>query len=206
MTNVLKIRAAKKNFSPTSLHAFTQDGKVYAFEITYAEHPLSFTYDLRKLDQKEKPLLLLEDKISDDELRHEVELVKVSKPFFGRSVHRNGIKLQLRSIFISGDRLLFDFEISNKSNLSLDIDFVRTFMQDQQKVKRSSFQDYEMIPLFKDSLRTVPGHSKSQFVIVMPKFTLSGQKQFRIELFEKNEGRNLSIQTKNRELLKSVNL
>ena len=53
LENILKIKAARKNFSPTNLHVFTSDGKVYPFEIVFSEHPSAFTFDLEKLEQKD---------------------------------------------------------------------------------------------------------------------------------------------------------
>lgn len=101
---------------------------------------------------------------------------------------------------------IFGFVVPIFLILTYDLDFVRTYIQDEQKVKKSSFQENEIIPFYKDSLKTVLGRTKSELVIAFPKFTLSGNKRFRIELFEKNGGRNLILEIKNSQLLRTRNL
>lgn len=210
--NVLKIKAARKNFKLTNLHVFTADGRVYPFEISFSEHPVAFTFDLRKLGQgdstslRDEMLIFSGNKISDSRLQSELNQIKTAKSFFSKSVHKYEMRLRLRSIYVSGDRMYFGLELNNKSNLTYDLDFIRTYIQDEQKVKKSSFQEKEIIPFYKDSLKTVLGRTKSELVIALPKFTLSGNKRFRIELFEENGGRNLFLEIKNRQLLRARNL
>jgi hypothetical protein len=43
-------------------------------------------------------------------------------------------------------------------------------------------------------------------VIIVPKFTIPDKKEFLIELFEKNGGRHLTLQIKNKHLLKAKTL
>jgi len=54
--NVLKVKAARKDFPPTNLHVFTADGRVYAFDVSYSPNPPQTTYDLTKLDSLKKTL------------------------------------------------------------------------------------------------------------------------------------------------------
>jgi conjugative transposon TraN protein len=212
LSNVLKIKAARKNFNPTNLHVFTADGRIYPFEISYSDHPSSFTFDLINLGQmdseslKDPGIIFSGDKISDLRLQRELNRIKTANSFFSKSVHKYEMKLRLRSIYVSGNRMYFGLELNNKSNLTYDLDFIRTYIQDEQKVKRSSFQETEIIPIYKDSLRAVLGGTKSELLIAVPKFTLSRNKRFRIELFEKDGGRDLFLEIKNHQLLRTRNL
>lgn len=212
LANVLKIKAARKNFNPTNLHVFTADCRIYPFEICYSDHPSSFTFDLINLGQmdseslKDPGIIFSGPRISDSRLQRELNQIKTAKPFFSKSAHKYEMKLRLKSIYVSGDRMYFGLELTNKSNLTYDLDFTRTYIQDEQKVKRSSFQETEIIPVYKDSLRTVLGGTKSELFIAVPKFTLSDNKRFRIELFEKNGGRDFFLEIKNHQLLRARNL
>jgi conjugative transposon TraN protein len=212
LANVLKIKAARKNFNPTNLHVFTADGRIYPFEICYSDHPSSFTFDLTNFGQmdseslKDPYIIFSGDKISDSRLQRELNQIKTAAPFFSKSVYKYEMRLRLRSIYVSGNRMYFGLELNNKSNLTYDLDFIRTYIQDEQKVKRSSFQETEIIPIYKDSLRAVLGGTKSELLIAVPKFTLSRNKRFRIELFEKDGGRDLFLEIKNHQLLRTRNL
>jgi conjugative transposon TraN protein len=212
LANVLKIKAARKNFNPTNLHVFTADGRIYPFEICYSDHPSSFTFDLTNFGQmdseslKDPYIIFSGDKISDARLQRELNQIKTAAPFLSKSVHKYEMRLRLRSIYVSGDRMYFGLELNNKSNLTYDLGFIRTYIQDEQKVKRSSFQETEITPVYKDSLRAVLGGTKSELLIAFPKFTLSRNKRFRIELFEKDGGRDLFLEIKNHQLLRTRNL
>jgi hypothetical protein len=102
--------------------------------------------------------------------------------------------------------MYFGLELTNKSQLYYSIDFTPSYYHVLQKLKRSSFQETEIIPVYKDSLRTVLGGTKSELLIAVPKFTLSDNKRFRIELFEKNGGRDFFLEIKNHQLLRARNL
>src|SRR5665213_4036989 len=37
--NILKLKAARQDFTPSNLHVFTSDGKIYAFDVSFAPNP-----------------------------------------------------------------------------------------------------------------------------------------------------------------------
>jgi conjugative transposon TraN protein len=209
INNILKIKAAKHDFKPTNLHVYTVDGKLYVFNITYNEYPGYTTFNLSKLhpDNAISAPLLVDRKLFKES--HLVEIAQKSREtrqFFSKAVQENDIRLQLRSIHTTSDWLVFGFNLSNLSNLNYDIDFIRFYIQDKKRVKRSSIQEQEIAPIYIDPVTTVAGQQRSRFVIIVPKFTIPDKKQFLIELFEKGGGRHLTIKVKNKHLLKAKTL
>jgi conjugative transposon TraN protein len=210
--NVLKIKAARRDFTPTNLHVFTGDGGLYAFDVIYASEPAQTTFDLTKLDSVVKhdgPQGIIEFSrkgIDNEQLVKSVEKVRGAKPFLSSSTHEYRMKLGLQSIYLSGDILLFGFEIANRSHLSYNIDFTRLYIRDKQKIKRSSLQEREIVPLFKDTVSSVGGETTVKWVVAVPKFTIPDNRQFVFEMYERNGGRHVSLEVTNRQLFKAKSL
>lgn len=204
--NVLKIKAARRDFSPTNLHVFTSDGRIYAFDVSYSLDPPQTTFDLTKLDSLSKqggPPEIIEFShkgIDNAQLAKSVEMVREAKPFFSSSTHKYRMKLQLKSIYLSGNILLFGFEITNRSNLPYNIDFTRLYIRDKQKVKRSSLQERDIMPLYKDTLTSIAGDTTAKWIVAVPKFTIPDHRQFVFEMYEKNGGRHITLEVTNRQL------
>jgi len=208
--NVLKVKAARRDFASTNLHVFTSDGKVYAFDVSYISNPAQTTYDLTKLsvendsDTAQSGIITFTQKPIDKALLEiNVEKSKKSKSFFSTSIHKYRMKLRLQTIHLADNIMFFGFEIANRSNLPYNIDFTKVFIQDQQKVKRSSVQDREITPLYKDTLSTIPGNAVVKWVVAVPKFTIPEHRHFVLEIYEQNGGRHLTLEIKNRQLFEA---
>ncbi len=204
--NILKVKAAKKDFLPTNLHAYTTDGKVYVFRITYKEYPVHTTYDLSKIQYEIDSLAyaIVNSSIADPNLLKDLASnAKNEKVFFSRKSKKYEMKLQLRTIHVAKDNLLFGFKILNRSNLDFDVDFMRMYIRDRKQIKRSSIQEIELLPVYKDNIKKVAGTGKKRFVIIVPKFTIPDKKEFLVEVFEKDGGRHISLKIKNKHLLRA---
>lgn len=212
MENVLKIKAARKDFIPTNLHVFTGDGRIYAFDVSYSPDPPQTTYDLSKLDsvgKQDGPPEIIEFSkkgLDNEQLAKSVEKVRQAKSVFSSSTRKYRMKLQLQTIYLSGNILLFGFEIANRSNLPYNIDFTRLYIRDKQKVKRSSLQQRDIIPLYKDTATSIAGNAAVKWVVAVPKFTIPDHRQLVLEVYEKNGGRYVTLEVTNRQLFKAKTL
>jgi conjugative transposon TraN protein len=209
LDNVLKVKAAKNEFKQTNLHVYTVDGKLYVFNVTYTEYPTYTTFDLNKLlsDTTITGPLLVDRKLAkESHLTETARKAKVAREFISKATQKYDIRLQLRSIHVTSDWLVLGFRLSNQSHLNYDIDFVRFYMHDKKQVKRSSIQEQEISPLYRDPLTTIARQQRDRFVIIVPKFTIPDKKEFLIELFEKGGGRHLTLRIKNKHLLKAKRL
>jgi conjugative transposon TraN protein len=208
--NVLKVKAARKDFPPTNLHVFTADDKVYAFDVVYASDPTKTTYDLTTLipadsaQGNSKTQIEYSKKPFDrQKLASDIAKVKAAQPFFSTRICKNKIEAQLQKIYQSDNVLYFEFKIANESGLPYNIDFTRLYIQDRQKLKRSSIQQREVIPIYNDTVSNIPGKSVVQWVIAVPQLTIPDHRQLFWEMIEKNGGRYISLEVTNRKLLKA---
>lgn len=207
--NVLKLKAARRNFSPTNLHVFTADGRLYAFDLYYTD-TLASTYNLTRLDpaatSSGSEILLSGHSLNTDQLSACLAAVRRQSPELSIHGHRYGMQLQLQNIDMAGPWLFFRFTICNHSNLDYTPDFLRLYLSDQARAKRTTRQDQELTPLYADTLITIPGKDSRTFIIGLPRVTIPDRKEFRVELYEKNGGRAVTLRIRNRHLLRAQRL
>jgi len=208
--NVLKLKAARRNFLPTNLHVFTSDGRLYAFDLTYTDS-IASTFNLSRLiptggSDSNTTVLFTNEPLNSEQMSQYINSVK-SLPISHYTSRRHfKMKFQLETIGMASHLLFFRFSITNLSNLDYNIDFIRLYVRDKQKTKRSSIQEQEILPVYQDSETSVPGNSSIIHVVAVPAFTLADNKQLVVELFEKNGGRSVTLHLKNNQLFKANNL
>lgn len=209
ITNVLNVKANRTDFTPTNLHVYTGDGKMFTFLIMYSPLPTKTTLSIRhlslpeeKVEEKASPDVSSES-INEAQLHSFIQSSRTASPFLSRRARTDQMVVKLRTIHYINDLLFICVELINRSLLPYDIDFIRLYIQDKEKIKRSTVQQREIVPVYKDILQTIPIGKPLRYVIVLPKFTLGTNKQFYLEIFEKNGGRHLAMQIKNRHLLQA---
>ena len=211
--NVLKVKAARKDFQPTNLHVFTADGHVYAFDIEYVPNPLQTTYDLTRLtttdsaESNSKGLIVLSGKPFDTQkIANDIAKIKNEKPFFSHRNRKFQMELRLQTIYRSDNILFIGFKIINRSNLPYDVDFAQLYIQDKRQLKRASTQQREITPIYRDSISCIPGKSAVEWVVAIPRLTVPEHRQFALEIYEKNGGRHIRLEVANRQLFKAKEL
>jgi hypothetical protein len=183
--NVLEVKAAKENFSETNMTVITADGKLYSFLVHYATDPSL------KIQIDNKPSIF--EKIAGQK-----------KSMRGLRDAKYEMLLRLKGIFIENGILYYQLELKNYSNIPYVIELLRFFIKDKKQAKRTASQELEQTPLYVyGNTGTVPGQSKIIIVVALPVFTIPDQKLLYIQLMENNGGRNLSLEIKNRDIIKA---
>jgi len=207
--NVLKLKAARRNFPPTNLHVFTADGRIFAFDLVFTDS-LATTHDLTTLDLRAAcahPQILLSDQaLNSEQLTTYLSAIRRQSAEFSVANHRYRMQVRLENIDMIGPLLFFRLSVSNRSTLDYTPDFLRFYLSDEARAKRTSRQDQELNPIYADSLTTIPGRETRTFIVALPRVTIPDQKEFRIELYEKNGGRALALRVRNRQLLRARRL
>lgn len=195
--NIIQVKAGIRNFEQTNLTVVTSDGKLYDFKLCYLEDPETLTHTFS--DSKRNNLI----KYSNDydnkkEIFYGAELAFHERKKVRYTEKLGGISLAVTGIFIHNDLIQYRIKITNDTDISYDVDQLRFFVRDQKKAKRTASQEVELIPVltFK-APEKVPGRSSSQFVYVLPKFTIPDDKNLIVEMIEKSGGRHLQLELSN---------
>lgn len=201
--NILQVKAASSNMQETNLTVITSNGKLYSFLLSYFYNPSALNFSFGKRITSQASL--------SSGTYNEQKLNKYSKVSLGKKkqIHgiqknRYGIKLSLNGIFIHENVMYYRITIENKSNLSYDIERLRFYIRDSKKVKRTTYQEIEVKPLYKyGNTSTVEGNSKISLVVALAKRTIPQNKHMSIQLIEEDGGRQLEVKVKNKKLLKA---
>ncbi|WP_300601918.1 conjugative transposon protein TraN [Niabella sp.] len=208
VSNVLKLRAATENIAPTNLHVFTGDGRVYAFNIIYNQAPANLTIDLtnaHNIQGSSAPVKFIDNRLNDALVEQCAEAILTQKPLrkSPKSEKKGDAQLSLLGTYLKDGVLFFHLSLTNKAQLPYQIDFVRSYIRDKKKTKRSSITEHEVTPLFKkisnegNSVRGNP----AGIVLAFDQFTIADGKYLAIEGFEKNGDRVLTCKLKGKHLL-----
>lgn len=208
--NIVQLKANRPNFLQTNLSVITVDGKLYSFTVDYAAEPKQLNVVVRK----EPPglhdsLLSIAVKLTSakNEFLYKVvaEKIEAKKMRHGRKDIKGRMYLQLGGVYINNDILYFRLLLSNRSNISYDVDNIRFSINDNQRAKRTATQELELTSLYTyKRFVNVPGDSSAWCIIATPKFTLPASKYLSIQVKEKNGVRNFNLDLKNRHIMNAV--
>ena len=177
--NVLLVKANKENFVTTNLSVITADGKLYSFLVSYANEP---------------PLL---------NISFDADSNKVYNPFLNIITRSEQMKLSLRNIYIDKQLLWFRFDIKNNSLIDFTPAYIKFFVQDKRKAKRTAEQQDQLVPVFRLTMPVIQGSSKKEMAFAFNQFTISKDKRLVCEISEENGGRLLVLYIGHKSLLKA---
>lgn len=208
--NIIKIKAVNEDFNETNLTVMTSDGQYYSFIINYKNNPDTLNYFL-KSDPKEQAKQA-QTKIAEsvprpekvDNLNSNVNFAQYADRSFVAGKRKDKMIFLVRGIYIKDNKLLFQTEISNQSNIDYDIDFLKFSIKNKKRFKKSISQETEIIPIsiLSDATNIIKaGNQPIQKVFVFDKFTIPDKKELIIDLWEKNGDRNLAIAVSGQSLL-----
>ena len=192
--NILLVKAAVKDFTTTNLSVVLTDGSIYSYALQYDPDPATWIYQVpanknASLETYAKGIALHPRKlwgIRDDSWM---------------------ISSAITGIYIKDKVMYYQLRLSNHSTIDYDIDFMRFYIRDKRKGKRTATQEIEMKPMYVTGNTTmVKAGNQNIVVFALEKFTLSDAKYLAMEINEKNGGRNLKMKVKNKKIMRAIPL
>ncbi|QIA09125.1 DUF4138 domain-containing protein [Draconibacterium halophilum] len=120
---------------------------------------------------------------------------------------KDGIIFRLRNLYLKQDLLFFELEITNTTNMVLDMEAIHWWIDDRKQVKATNVQEYQVEELYRHyKWEFIPAKTTLREIIVIPKFIIPDKRILKIELLEKalgNTGRKLTLEVKNKAILKA---
>lgn len=211
--NVLRVKASVRDFEPeTNFSVITDDGRFYSFNAYYSACPVTLGYSLlamqKAVDKSAGGDVLFEELgnsppslaglILETIYKKDRRFVKHigSKSF--------GIQFILKGIYIHAGKYYFHTEVANRTNVPFLIDFVNFKVVDKKIAKRTVIQERPVPPLRSyKPLGAIAGKGTDQNVFLLDQFTIADDKVLLIEIFEKNGGRQQTLQVENSDLVKA---
>ncbi|WP_281631646.1 conjugative transposon protein TraN [Flavobacterium luteolum] len=201
--NILLLKAGKQNFLQTNLTVVTSDGKLYSFILNFDDLCPTLKVEAGLRADEDKSLLFSLENENQKEIKEYALLALSKKNKVGGLDSKNAeIEFKVDGIFIHQDVMYFRVFLGNDSRINYDVDQLRFFIRDQKKSKRTAVQEIEMTPLLcTGDFSRISDKSETTVVFAISKFTIPEKKKFTMQVFEKNGGRHLELNIKNRHLV-----
>ena len=202
--NVLQLKAGKENFPETNLTVITADGILHQFTVNYSSQPQSLTFDISDSTNslKSSPLMFQTEMTETDMENYSSGIVQAKRRIHFVNENNYKIDLALLGIYIKDDVMFYRFRIRNHSNINYDIDFLKFYIRDKARIKRTASQEIEVRPIYVyGNDKVVKGKSETDIVYALEKFTIPESKHLDVEMFERNGGRHFDLMIKNRTIV-----
>ena len=192
-SNILLVKAASKNFPETNLSVVTDDGSVYSIAVAYGE---SSTWIYRFPVQLKTSVSTYANSILDN-----------PKTMIGIRDASWDMMARVVGIYIKDDVIYYQLDLQNGSPIDYGINFLRFYIRDKKKAKRTAVQENEITPLYvAGNISCLKANTHNSIVVALNKFTIPDAKYLAIEIVEKNSGRNLLMKVNNRKIIKAISL
>jgi conjugative transposon TraN protein len=209
--NVIELKAVRSHFAPTNLSVFGLDGRLYCFDLEYAESPQVLNFAIiptpagnSTLVYQEKPLLMLSGlPVDESTLKSNAGMLAKEKGFLHHSVRSEKMRLQVEGIYLKDSLLWFTIRITNRAQVPYDPEYVRLLVQDRTKAKRTAIQQNTTEPVFGALPDKISGGSSETFALGYPLFTVPRDKQLWLEVAERSGGRLLKLPISYKTILKA---
>lgn len=201
--NILQLKAGKTDFPETNLTVITGEGKLYHFMVNYSNHPEELIIEIGKPETANKKPVIFNSTLTESQLsQYSSSIIASVKKGKMVSQSKYKVSLALKGIYIQDDALFYHLQLENRSNIDYDINFLKFYIRDKKRLKRTATQETEVNPLYIHGDDTaIKSNSELNLVYVLKKFTIPDARFLAIELYEKNGGRQLDLSVKNRMIM-----
>ena len=215
--NVLRVKSAEEYWDgETNMSVITENGSFYTFNVKFAAEPeklnvemQDFTHDGSAVNRPNNSMEIYFKELNNESPR----LVRLIM----KSIHANnyriikhigargfGIQLLLKGIYSYNGLLFFHVELRNNSSVSYNIDYLTFNIVDKRLIKRTTIQESTLSPVRAYNHVTTVGAKKTEcIVLAFPVFTIMPEKLLRVDLHEKEGGRNFTFDVENADLVRA---
>ncbi|MEA5461636.1 conjugative transposon protein TraN [Arcicella sp. LKC2W] len=213
--NVLKVKANQIGFFESNVTVITANGSYYSFVISYNESPnklnvnmcngLNETFDYNDFTRPEKIIF-------SDTYYTETEMIVFAKKVIlqGKSkttairhiAEKSGkVAFKVTSLATKEGNIIIGIKMNNRSPLDYTMDFMKFYIRDKARRKKQVSQEVELKPSFayverngiSNEAKLGVSGGEFDFVFMIPKFSISQEKQVEIDIAEKDGGRNMTL-------------
>lgn len=202
--NILQLKAGQQDFVPTNLSVITADGQLYSFLVDYAAEPaiLNLSFGKDCIEQASLNGKLINEKVFGTV----AEIIERKSRFLNGHTKEQKASLYLRNIYLNNQLMWFTLKIRNQSLIDYHPDFIRFFLTDKKRSKRTAIQETEIVPMYATEKGAVNGKQSKLFVLAFTPFTVPSTQQLIIQVGEQGGGRSLLLKVNHREVLKARGL
>jgi len=209
--NVIELKAVRPHFVPTNLSVFGMDGRLYSFDLVYADSPSVLNYSVvpepprsaATLYMDHSLLLLSGLPVDQTALSDDAATLTKEKTFLHISKRNEKMRLRVAGIYLKDSLLWFILRIDNRTQVPYAPEYVRLYIQDRTNAKRTAIQQAAIDPVYVTLPIRISGRSCETFALGYSLFTVPRDKKLWLEVAERSGGRLLKLPISYKTLLKA---
>ena len=202
--NIIAVRASSAFVPETNVSVMTEERRFYTFNLSYQPQVPVLSFIVDKDVRQQGQVAILDDRemnvMQKDSIRHQIAGMARNHTDLKETI--GGVEFSIHNVMVKDNTIFLKMQLDNSSNVNYSIDFIRFYIQDQKKSKRTAEQQLELVPLFYfDYTDEVRYHQKAVFTAALEKFTIPDKKECIIEIQEGGGGRHFYFKLRNKYLL-----
>lgn len=202
--NVIELKAVRRNFTPTNLSVFGKDGQLYSFDLHYVEDTAVLSFRVVASDTTGRPVVMLSGlPVDEATMASDARLLSDRRRFMRVSARSGGVRFRLTGMYLRDGLMWLCFRVSNGTRIAFSPAYVRVFLEDCKKVKRTATQDLDQAPVYAGGLSVVPGRGSLRFAEAFAPFTVARGKRLVVQLADDAGGRSMMLVVGRKEVLKT---
>lgn len=221
-TNVLKVKSVSEgDFKESNLTVLTAKGDLYSFIVNYQPNPEILNISVDKNFQSDSQVsrkfdfstftssdfLIPEINMSESQIRSNFSYILARKRKLKNIGVKNlGVSSFIENIYMDNSLMYLSCKIDNQSGVAFDIDFIKVYVRDVEGAKRQTIQEEELPVILLDKIDLVRARQTSNFVVAVPRITISSDKQLEYEVYERKGGRHLRFPINSKIVANSLTL
>ncbi len=206
-TNVLKVKSiVDGDFTESNLTVLTAKGDLYSFIVNYQANPEILNISVDKNFQSDSQVskrfdfstfsssdfLIPEINMSESQIRSNFSYILSRKRKLKNIGVKNlGVSSFIQNIYMDNSLLYLSCKLENQSGVTFPIDFIKVYVRDVEGAKRQTIQEEELPVILLDHIDQVSSGQSKNFVVAIPRITISSDKQIEFEIYERKGGRHL---------------
>lgn len=195
--NIIRVQAIEEKFPETNVSVITEDNAFYTVDVDFSSSPETFSYvigDTTATIKKDVAIFNDVEINENDQERISRRIINSKREIYNLAVRKGSVNFSVWNVYVRNNTLFMHLQLHNKSSINYDIDFIKYYITDKKMMKKTAMQETVIDPLFQNGYSPdVKSKSKMDWVVAFDKFTIPEDRQFVIEIQEKNGGRHFKF-------------
>jgi len=207
--NVVMLKAVRRNFPATNIAVFGRDGRLYSFNLFYVEDTAVLTFRV-VVDgpvasglAADRSVIFTGLPVDGVKLDSDAVMLAARRRFLKGSVSAAGVRLRLKGFYLRDGLLWMCLRVEDRVQVGFTPSYMRVFIEDKKKVKRTASQDVVLLPVYPARLGPVAGDGSVSVAAGFVPFALARGKRLVVEMADEAGGRVLVLRVKGKKVLKA---
>lgn len=202
--NVIELKALKRDFAPTNLAVYGNDGRLYSFVLHYVEDTTVLDYRVVDDLSRVAPAVRLSGwPVSPEQLRDDGERLASRRRFLHGGAVGDGMRLALRGVYLRDSLLWVSLDLRDRTAMGVNAVSLRIYTEDRKRVKRTATQELDITPVYADRIGPLPGFGRRTMAVGLHPFVLGRGKRLVILVLDREGNRQVVLRVKGKVLMRA---